>query len=67
MRDWAALVPFAIWLVLVVPPSVHVLRRTGIHVALTAFNLFPFIGTLILFWIIAYSKWPKLQVRQNSN
>ena len=67
MRDWAALIPFAIWLLIVLPPSIQLLRRTGIHVALAAFNLFPFIGTLVLIWVVAYSRWPRLQAPQISN
>jgi hypothetical protein len=34
----------------------------GIHIALAAINLIPIGGTIVLFWVIAFSKWPKLQV-----
>lgn len=56
-----SLMPFAIWLAVLTIPSVRLLRRTGIHAGLAALNLFPFFGTVILIWIIAYAKWPKVQ------
>jgi hypothetical protein len=59
VNSWMTYVPFAIWLLIVVPPSIQLLRRTGIHVALAAFNIFPFIGTVVLIWVVAFSKWPR--------
>ena len=35
-------------------PSVRLLRRTGIHPALAAFNLLPFLGTVVVLWGNAY-------------
>jgi hypothetical protein len=60
MESVVQLVPFLVWILIAVIPSVRLLRRTGIHVALAAFNIVPFIGTLILLWIVAYSKWPAI-------
>jgi len=34
------------------------LRRAGIHPAIAAVNLIPFVGAVIVLWIVAYSKWP---------
>ena len=34
-------------------PSEGFLRRTGIHVALAAFNVLPFLGIIVLVWIVA--------------
>jgi hypothetical protein len=55
----SVVVPYLIWAVISIIPSIKLLRRTGIQVALAAFNLIPFLGTLVLLWIVAYSKWPK--------
>ena len=58
-EHWLQFVPYLFLLVLSVIPSVRLLRRTGIHVALAAFNLVPGLGILVLLWIVAYSKWPR--------
>ena len=54
------ILPLIFWLILAVVPSVYILRRAGMHPALAAFNLLPFLGTVVLLWIIAFSKWPKI-------
>jgi hypothetical protein len=54
------LLPFTVWIVISIIPSIRLLRRIGIHPTLAAFNIMPFIGTIILLWIVAYSKWPTL-------
>ncbi len=66
-RDFVTVTPWAIYTLLTVIPSVRLLRRAGIHPALSAFNLFPILGTIALLWIVAYSKWPKAQAAQISN
>ena len=60
-------VPIAIILVLTIPPSIRLLRRTGLHVALVALNIVPFYGTVVLIWIIAYSNWPNSQAAKSAN
>jgi len=59
-------VPIAIILVLTIPPSIRLLRRTGLHVALVALNIVPFYGTVVLIWIIAYSNWPNTHSAKSS-
>jgi hypothetical protein len=53
-----SLLPFTLWLILSVIPCVRLLKRTGIHISVAAFNLIPLLGTIILLWIVAYSRWP---------
>ena len=67
MESILLFVPIAIILVLTIPPSIRLLRRTGLHVALVALNIVPFYGTVILIWIIAYSNWPNTQAAESSN
>jgi len=54
------LVPFLIWIALTLVSTIKLLRRTGIHVSVAAFSLFPFLGLIVVVWIVAYSKWPKV-------
>jgi hypothetical protein len=67
METFLQFVPITIMLVLTVIPSVRLLRRTGLHVALVALNIVPLIGTAVLIWIIAYSNWPNTQGAKSSN
>jgi hypothetical protein len=55
------LIYFILWAILTIIPSIRLLRRTGNHVALAAINAIPYFGTVILIWIVAYSKWPRVQ------
>ena len=57
-QHWAQIALFF----LTVIPSVYLLHRTGIHIALAAFNLIPIGGTVVLLWVIAFSKWPSRQL-----
>jgi hypothetical protein len=59
--------PFAFWMVVTIIPSIKLLRRVGMHPALAALNLLPFLGVIILVWIVAYSQWPKASARERSN
>ncbi len=59
----ASLLPFAFWIVIAVIPSVKLLRRTGMHPALAALNLIPFLGVVVMVWVVAYSAWPKTESR----
>jgi len=59
METILVFVPVAIVVVLTIIPSIRLLRRAGMHVALAALNIVPFYGTVVLIWIIAYSNWPK--------
>jgi hypothetical protein len=62
-RDhWLQIAPYFALFLLTIIPSIWLLHRTGIHVALAAINLIPIGGTIVLLWVIAFSKWPKLQV-----
>jgi hypothetical protein len=54
-----SLLPFIFWMVIAVPPSIRLLRRTGIHPAIAAFNVVPAFGAVIILFIVAYSRWPK--------
>jgi uncharacterized membrane protein len=56
---WVSLLPFAFWIVVTIIPSIKLLRRVGMHPALAVLNLLPFLGLIILVWIVAYSQWPK--------
>ena len=58
---WIQFLPFAVWTIISVIPSIRLLRRAGIHPAIAAFNLIPFAGAVVVLWIVAYSKWPKAQ------
>jgi hypothetical protein len=53
--------------VLTIPPSIRLLRRTGLHVALVALNIVPVYGTVVLIWIIAYSNWPNSRAAKSAN
>ena len=59
-ENWIQFLPFAVWTVISVIPSIRLLRRAGIHPAIAAVNLIPFAGAVIVLWIVAYSKWPKV-------
>jgi hypothetical protein len=61
-ETWFQLLPFVFWIVISIIPSIRLLKRTGLHVAFAAFNIFPFLGTIVLIWIVAYARWPKQQV-----
>ena len=67
METISLFVPIIIMLVLTIIPSVRLLRRTGLNVALVALNIVPFYGTVVLIWIIAYSNWPNTQAAKSSN
>jgi len=58
---WVQFLPFVFWIVLTVIPSVKLLRRVGIHPALAILNLLPFLGAVLILWIVAYARWPKTQ------
>ena len=60
-ENLVAFLPFAFWLIITIIPSIKLLRRTGLHVALAALNLFPLLGTIILVWVVAYAQWPKIK------
>jgi hypothetical protein len=61
-EHWLQVAPYFALFLLTVIPSVCLLYRTGIHIALAAFNLIPIGGTIVLLWIVAFSKWPRRQV-----
>jgi hypothetical protein len=62
-RDhWLQIAPYFALFLLTIIPSIWLLHRAGIHIALAAINLIPIGGTIVLLWVIAFSKWPKLQV-----
>jgi hypothetical protein len=50
--------PFVFWVVVAIIPSVKLLQRIGMHPAL---NLIPVLGTVVILWVVAYSRWPKTQ------
>jgi hypothetical protein len=56
---WVSLLPFAFWSAVSIIPSIKLLRRVGMHPALAVLSLLPFLGSMILLWIVAYSQWPK--------
>ena len=61
-QHWLRLAQYLALFLLTVIPSVCLLYRTGMHIALAAFNLIPIGGTVVLLWVIAFSKWPRLQL-----
>jgi hypothetical protein len=61
-EHWLQIAPYLALFLLTVIPSVCLLYRTGIHIALAAFNLIPIGGTIVLLWVIAFSQWPRRQV-----
>ena len=61
-EHWVQIAPYLALFLLTVIPSVCLLHRTGIHIALAAFNLIPIGGTVVLLWVIAFSKWPTRQL-----
>jgi hypothetical protein len=67
METVSLFVPIIIMLVLTIIPSIRLLRRAGLHVALAVLNIVPFYGTVVLIWIIAYSNWPNAQAAKISN
>jgi hypothetical protein len=60
-QHWVQIAPYLALFLLTVIPSICLLHRTGLHIALAAFNLIPIGGTIVLVWIIAFSKWPSRQ------
>jgi len=58
---WLQFIPFVFWVVITIIPSVKLLRRTGMHPALAALNLFPLLGAIIILWVVAYARWPKTE------
>jgi hypothetical protein len=65
--DWISLFSFVAWLLLTVPPSVILLRRTGLPVALAVFDLVPLLGVLPLLWIIAFARWRQPEMKEVAN
>jgi hypothetical protein len=65
-EHWLQIAPYFALFLLTIIPSVWLLHRTGIHIALAAFNLIPIGGTIVLLWVIAFSKWPRLQVIESA-
>ena len=61
-QHWVQIAPYLALFLLTIIPSVCLLHRTGMHIALTAFNLIPIGGTIVLLWVIAFSKWPSRQL-----
>ena len=61
-EHWVQIAPYLALFLLTIIPSVCLLHRTGMHIALTAFNLIPIGGTIVLLWVIAFSKWPSRQL-----
>jgi len=61
-EHWLRVVPYLALFMLTVIPSICLLYRTGMHVALAAFNLIPIGGTIVLLWVIAFSQWPRRQL-----
>src|SRR5437763_16986701 len=61
-QHWLRIAPYLALFLLTVIPSVCLLYRTGIHIGLAAFNLIPIGGTVVLLWVIAFSKWPSRQL-----
>jgi len=57
-QHWLQIAPWLALFVLTVIPSACLLHRTGLHIALAAFNLIP----IVLLWVIAFSKWPSRQL-----
>jgi hypothetical protein len=62
-EHWLQIAPYLALFLLTIIPSVCLLHRTGIHIALAAFNLIPIGGTIVLLWVIAFSKWPRASAR----
>jgi hypothetical protein len=61
-EHWLQIAPYLALFLLTIIPSVCLLHRTGMHIALAAFNLIPIGGTIVLLWVIALSKWHRRQV-----
>jgi uncharacterized membrane protein YhaH (DUF805 family) len=58
MEGIVQLLPTIVLAVLLVIPTVRVLARTGKSRWWALFALFPFLGIIVLMWILAYSRWP---------
>ena len=61
-QHWVQIAPYLALFHLTVIPSVWLLHRTNMHIALAAFNVIPIGGTIVLLWVIAFSKWPTRQL-----
>lgn len=60
-------IPFILLSLVSFIPAVRMLKRMGIHSAVAVFTLFPFLGVIVLLWIVAYSKWPRTERSPQSN
>ena len=55
---WVQLLPFAIWLVIILIPAISICKRVGKTRWWAVFAVLPpFLGLIIFLYIIAYSRW----------
>lgn len=47
--------------VLLIVPALVILKKAGLSPALSLFLFVPFLGVLIVYLILAFSKWPKTE------
>jgi hypothetical protein len=58
---WVQLLPFVLLSIVVLIPSIRLLRRIGVPVAFAIFAVIPpVLGPIIILYIVAYSKWPAI-------
>jgi|RhiMetdeSRZDD1v2_1073273.scaffolds.fasta_scaffold812611_3 uncharacterized membrane protein YhaH (DUF805 family) len=55
---WVQLLPFAIWLVVIVIPAISICKRVGKTSWWAVLAILPpFLGLIIFLYVIAYSRW----------
>lgn len=52
--------PLLLWSLILIVPFYFILKRTGLSQWFLLLFLLSFIGFLILIWVIAFIRWPKL-------
>jgi hypothetical protein len=57
---WVQLLPFLFVTIIQLIPAIRLLRRTGIHPANAGYALLPWMGLVVLLFVVAYSKWPAI-------
>jgi uncharacterized membrane protein YhaH (DUF805 family) len=57
----AQLIPFTLWVVLSVIPALKLLGRLGKSRWWAALVVVPFLGVVVLLWIVAYARWPRVE------
>ena len=64
MEETLRVIPLALWTLVLAIPLFFMLKRVGKSRWWILMALFPIVGGTILIWILAFSKWPTDQAKE---